>query len=181
MTYDWLSTFTIKNRFIISNPTPYLKKIYISFFFHNSGEWFDIVFFSGLLLIFSTQFLIFFHFYFFRKDRSILNTVYDKMASVVEGDDGQRRQWTSELYFLLKSIISSVPQFLRQQQQKGASNPLPVTEGSNEHQRGHGCPSSLWASQDPSCSMGEACSLAVRVAKRRAGAELWAAPECASF
>lgn len=63
---------------------------------------------------------------------SILNTVYDKMAGEVDGDDGPRRQWTSELYFLLKCMIPSVPQFLNQQK-KAANNPLPVTEGSNEH------------------------------------------------
>lgn len=46
---------------------------------------------------------------------SILNIVYDKMTSELEGGDGLRRQRTSGLYFGLKSVIPSVPQFLKLQ------------------------------------------------------------------
>lgn len=63
---------------------------------------------------------------------SMLNIVCDKMASEMEGGDGLRTQRTSELDFLLKSIIPSVPQFLKLQK-RAANNPPPVTEGCNEH------------------------------------------------
>lgn len=130
MNYDRLSTFTIINKFIMSNPTPIFKKYH---FFSIALGMVQYCFVFWAPLNIANAISNFFHFHFFRKDMgSILNTVYDEMASEVEGDDGRRRQWTSDLYFLLKCMIPSVPQFLNQQK-KAANNPLPVTEGSNEH------------------------------------------------